>query len=71
MGKRELIDVFRADTANLSLFVRVLDALLAEPKQEDSDTYAATRAATSQTEQDDVGRSLIEDRRKRAKHVAL
>jgi hypothetical protein len=71
MGKRELIDVLRADTANLSLFVRVLDVLLAEPKPEDKRCLYRDESGRFTTEQDDVGRSLTQDRRKRAKHVAL
>jgi hypothetical protein len=67
MGKRELIDVFRADTANLSLFVRVLDVLLAGPKPEDKRYVCRDENGHFTTEQDDVGRSLTRDRPKRAR----
>jgi hypothetical protein len=69
MGKRELIDVLRADTANLSLFVRVLDVLLAEPKPEDKRYVCRDESGHFTTEQDDVCHSLTQDRRKRAKNA--
>jgi hypothetical protein len=46
MAKRDPIDVLRADTGNLSLFVRVMDVLLPEAKAQDEQLT---------TQQDDVG----------------
>jgi hypothetical protein len=70
MGKRELIDLLRADTENLSLFVRVLEMLLAEPNPGDKRYGRRDESGHFTAEQDDVGRSPTQDRRRRAKHVA-
>ena len=57
MGKRGAVDVFRADTGNLRLFVRILDMLMAEPSPEIGGEIFRSENAHSTTGQDDVGRT--------------